>query len=115
MTLFTDVSQAAIEKALDGVSLRQRVEAQNLANVATPGYRAQKVDFESALQNAISAGDPQNAGLSVGDAGTPDNGNGNTVAMESETAGLMRSSLQYQSLVQAVNYKFDVLRSAIGS
>ena len=114
MVLFGDVTQVALESALDNVALRQRVTASNLSNAATPGYHAQRVDFESALASALRAGEPANVGATISDANTPDNGNGNTVSMENESTALMRNGLQYQSLVQAVNYRFDILRSAIG-
>lgn len=115
MSLFDDVTTGAVERALQGVALRQQTTAENLANSATPGYRAQQVSFESSLAAALQAGQPSAAAITVGDAGTPDNGNGNTVSMEKETNDLLQSGLQYQALVQAMNYKFGVLHDAIGS
>ena len=47
--------------ALDGIALRQRVIADNIANVDTPGYRATSVDFETSLRAAIASGDPSAA------------------------------------------------------
>src|SRR4051794_37870740 len=48
MELF-DTTQIGLERALSGASLRQQAIAQNIANVNTPGYRRQDVDFQSAL------------------------------------------------------------------
>jgi flagellar basal-body rod protein FlgB len=114
MTLFTDGVQSALERAMDGVALRQRVAAQNVANVMTPGYRAQQVSFESSLQSALSlGGDPAHAALTVTDAGGQADGNGNSVDLATESASLMKSGLQYEALVQATNYRFNVLRAAL--
>lgn len=45
-----------ILKALDGLTMRATVTAQNIANANTPNYRPMKVDFESALQRAAPRG-----------------------------------------------------------
>jgi flagellar basal-body rod protein FlgB len=40
---------------LDGLAMRQRVHAENLANVDTVGYRARTVDFEKVLSSELNA------------------------------------------------------------
>lgn len=52
-SLFNDIAMRAAKSALDGLSLRQQVIGRNLANVDTPGYRAQRVQFEDALKRAL--------------------------------------------------------------
>lgn len=114
MTLFTDSVQSALERALDGVALRQRVTAQNIANVMTPGYQAQKVTFEDSLSAALGGGgDPLRAALSVTAEGGAENGSGNNVDLETESATMMRSDLQYQALVQAASFRYTLLRDAV--
>lgn len=46
----------AVERALDGLSMRQEAIARNLANANTPGYVSQEVAFEEALLDALAAG-----------------------------------------------------------
>ena len=113
MTLFTDAVQGGLERALDATSLRSRVTADNLANAMTPGYKARRVEFEGALADAMRTGRPENAAVSVVDAGTPVREDGNSVLVEEETMQQMRTILQYQALVEATSYKFGLLRSAI--
>jgi flagellar basal-body rod protein FlgB len=114
MTLFTDSVQSALERAMDGVALRQRVSAQNIANVMTPGYRAQAVSFEDDLASALSRGDdPARASLAVTDAGGQVDENGNSVDLATESTSLMKSGLQYEALVQATNYRMGILRAAL--
>ena len=54
--MFDSVSSVALQSALDGLAMRQRVIADNVANIQTPGYHAQKVSFEDALSKAVSHG-----------------------------------------------------------
>ncbi len=61
MGLFDDGASLALGSALDSVSHRQRMTAQNIANVMTPGYRAQRVHFEDSLASAVQSGDPTSA------------------------------------------------------
>ena len=113
MSLFTDGVTAAVEQALSGVSLRQKVAANNIANAQTPNFHASKVDFEADLANAIQAGDPSAIRPTVEDAGTPADEYGNTVQLEQETTTLVQSGLQYDALVAALNYKLNLLQTAI--
>ncbi len=114
MGLFTDRIEAGLERALDGVSVRQQVTAQNIANSMTPGYHAQRVDFEQNLSEALSgADDPSQAAITVTDAGGTPGPDGNTVVMEHEVSDLNRESLQYQAVIDAVNFKLGVLSKAV--
>jgi flagellar basal-body rod protein FlgB len=114
MTLFTDGVQSALERAMDGVAQRQRVTAQNIANVMTPGYRAQRVTFENDLARALNqGGDPMRAAITVEDAGGEVDERGNSVDLASESTALMRSGLEFDALVQAANYRHNILRAAI--
>ncbi len=114
MTLFTDGVQSALERAMDGVAMRQRMSAQNIANVMTPGYRAQQVSFEGNLQSALAQGnDASRIGIDVADSGAPVDESGNSVDLATESTTMMRSGLQYEALVQATNYRLSLLRSAL--
>lgn len=50
------VSSTLIMKALDSLSLRATVTAQNIANSNSPNYRPMKVSFEEALIKAATSG-----------------------------------------------------------
>ena len=114
MTLFTDGVQSALERAMDGVALRQRVMSQNVSNAMTPGYQAQKVEFEGALADALRTGaGARSVTPSVVGTGAPAKEDGNNVDLETEATGLMRSGLQFEALVQAVNYRHGLLRAAV--
>src|SRR3954462_13277791 len=51
-----DTTQLALQRAIEGASLRQSALANNLANANTPGYQRVDVDFHSALGRALSSG-----------------------------------------------------------
>lgn len=54
MNLFENTRIPILSKALDAYSLRHQVISANIANIGTPGYKAQSVQFENALSSAMS-------------------------------------------------------------
>ncbi len=108
----SDPVGAILGSALDGIALRQRVIADNIANVDTPRYRASSVDFESNLRAAISSGgadDPITATLTATD--TPVGANDNNVDLRKETLAAVQSQFQYQMLTRATSDRFDLIRT----
>ena len=65
MSWLVDPAQGILEGALDGLSRRESLIASNLANIDTPGYRPQSIDFESTLRSEMAS-----QGLGGGSAGT---------------------------------------------
>jgi flagellar basal-body rod protein FlgB len=57
MSGLIDQSTSVLMAALDGLSSRQMAISSNLANIDTPGYQPQTVDFETALRQEVSAMD----------------------------------------------------------
>ncbi|HVP21248.1 MAG TPA: flagellar basal body rod protein FlgB [Anaerolineaceae bacterium] len=49
-----DDSLKASSIALDGLSLRQQMISRNISNADTPGYRAQTVQFEDFVKQALN-------------------------------------------------------------
>ena len=113
MELFTDAVTTAVERALGGVAERQRVTANNIANISTPNFRASRVQFEDSLAAAIERGEPGDAGPTITPANTSVDTNGNDVQLEEETTILVKSGLQYEALVNALNYKLGLIRTAV--
>lgn len=116
----SDAVSQVLASALDGVSLRQRVIADNIANVDTPGFRATSVDFETQLKAAISDGsfaggrvDHVTATTTPTD--TPVGANGNNVDLRKETMAAVQSQYQYQILTRAVTERFDLVKTAAGN
>ncbi len=53
--LVTDVTTLALERALDGAALQQRLIASNLANLETPGFIGRHARFQDSLRAALVA------------------------------------------------------------
>lgn len=109
-----DHTMSVAQQALRGLAERADVRAHNVANVNTPGFRAERVDFESTLQSAIARGDPGAAPDPIREVAPslPD-GSWNTVNLEDEMIGMMQDNLQRDAMVNAFNYKAGMLRTAI--
>ena len=112
--LIEDRTMTALHSALTGLSERQRVTADNIANINTPGFLAGRTDFETALKAQISGGDtPTISGGTVARSLEPTNTNGNNVNLDSETIIASETGLRYQLALNALDGKYSLLRSAL--
>jgi flagellar basal-body rod protein FlgB len=102
-----------LHAALRGLSLRQRVIADNIANVQTPGFLAGRVSFESELGAALATGRPQASAPTTTRSLAPTRTDGNNVNLDEETLSLVKTNLRYQTMVEGINAKFRLLRTAI--
>ena len=110
-----DSTGSVIYAALNGLSARQRVIANNVANVETPGFIAGRVSFEDSLRAAIEGGDAGATSVSMRRSADPVNVNGNNVSLDNEVVSLTQTDLAYQLMIRALNNKFGLLRTAIGT
>ena len=108
-----DTALDAIYSALRGLALRQRTVADNIANVNTPGYTAQRVSFEGSLRGALAIGNPSLATPDVVASTDPAGVDGNNVNLDDETVSLVQTGLQYQTMLEAMNAKFRLLRDSM--
>jgi flagellar basal-body rod protein FlgB len=110
-----DTTQQALESAMSGSMMRNTLLTNNLANVDTPGYQPEDVNFQSALQSAIQSGSPIDQ-LSfqphtVQQAVGPD---GNGVSPEQTQADLAQNGLLYETLTQVAAQREHILQDAMG-
>jgi flagellar basal-body rod protein FlgB len=129
--IFNDPAFKASRLALDGLSLRQKVTANNIANVDTPNFKAQHVSFEDQLQQALTdneqpglpltAPNPGHLGgstskstlISVRHQANDLRNDGNNVDIDVEMTNLAETQLRYQALTQLTGMKFTLLKSII--
>ncbi len=109
-----DVAAMTAARALDGLHQRGEVRAHNIANSDTPGFRAQHVDFERTLADAVRRGDPATATADVVASPTIIDGMGNSVDLETELIGSMEDALLRDTVTAAFNFKAAQLRLAFG-
>ena len=112
--MISDVTATTLHAALSGLAQRSRVTADNIANVQTPGFLAGVVDFESSLRGALRNGETPTIGAnSTARSLQPTNTNDNNVNLEQETVTATETGLRYQLALNALDGKYNVLRTAL--
>lgn len=111
-----------LESFLSVTGKRQTVIASNMANVDTPGFHTQDLDFARELNNAMkSSGNSAMANTGTGQPhvavhsvkGLLERPDGNNVDLDRESLLLSESQLQYQLGTQLLKSRFHQLLSAI--
>ena len=104
-----------LTRVMDAAALRQKVIAQNVANVNTPGYRRLAVEFEGEMAKAL--GTPGGAAGAVSPtvvvADGPERVDGNTVDLDREMGDMNKNSLLYQAAAQIAASRMASLRAAV--
>lgn len=117
-----------LDKAADGSWLRESAITNNLANVDTPGYKRQDVDFESVLKSELGHSKyvtldkkVENLHMSHLNAKTyTDSANysyrldGNNVDIDTEEMELASEQLRYTGLTDSISHEFSRLKSVMG-
>jgi flagellar basal-body rod protein FlgB len=106
------VTSAAFASALDGLALRQRAIANNIANVNTPNYHAKRVSFEAALADSVRSGNGS-VGATTGTSLEPTQLNGNNVNLDTETLSNIDTVLRFQFAARAIGGEFNAVRAAM--
>lgn len=106
----TDAVGFVLHSAINGLSTRQQVIADNIANVDTPGFRARAADFESALSRAIetgkataSTGANSGVGVTVSPTDTPVGANDNNVDLRKESIAAIQTQYEYEVMGRAIS------------
>ncbi|WP_404409155.1 flagellar basal body rod protein FlgB [Jeotgalibacillus malaysiensis] len=124
MNLFSGTI-TSLERGLDYSAVKQKVIANNVANVDTPDYKSKDVSFKAMLQDEmkLSSGsaNPRHFNLTSDQDGSPSvtqrpysiRENGNGVDMDKEMADLATNQIYYNSLIERISGKFGSLKSVI--
>jgi flagellar basal-body rod protein FlgB len=105
-----------VARYLDLASTQVKLTAQNMANVDTPGYKAQGMDFEAEMQAAMAGvaegRSPQSIhiGLEDGLIARPD---GNNVSMDRESLNLAEAQLKFKTGVAVLRQQYQMVMDAI--
>ena len=112
-TVLDDIASVTLSTALSALAQRERVSANNIANLETPDFSASTVSFEDSLRAAVAAGDPASAQVSVTPTGETPGLNGNNVDLDTETVTDEKTQLQYSLLSGAMSAKFNLIDTVI--
>ena len=129
MSLFDKTAQA-LQTSLNMRQVKQSITSSNIANAETPGYHAQKMDFEEALSRSLDLDGLRSMSTSHGDHfsvggktahvrpeiyDNPEgavNNDGNTVDLEKEMSALSENAIMYKAALQLINKKMAALKYA---
>lgn len=127
--LIFDHSFQVLEKAVGISQQRQGLISNNISNLDTPGFKAQEIDFKSALKNAIDldGGDitlsrthedhlglDSTGGFIADSFEEEGNFDGlNWVDMDNEMKKLTENKLIYRTAVEAMLRKINIIKSVI--
>lgn len=121
---------AALQTSLNMRQLRHNLTSSNIANAETPGYKAQKLDFEEALARSIDldglrgmsttneshyAVGGKTASVRPDIYNNPEgatSNDGNTVDLEKEMSSLSENAILYKTALQLINKKMAALKYA---
>jgi flagellar basal-body rod protein FlgB len=92
---------------------RQQLIVSNMANIDTPGYHSQDLDFQGAMQQVVNEGSVKMTPASQDVEGLPERPDGNNVNVDREGLLLSQTQLQYQMGVQLIKAEFHKLLTAI--
>ena len=110
-----DTTQLALEAAMRGSMQRQTLLTNNLANVDTPGYQRQDVDFQGELDQALQNGQPlDQVSFQPFTQQQVLQADGNGVSPEQESANLAENGMLYEELTAVAAQRNAILKSAMG-
>ncbi len=116
-----------LQKAADASWVRNDVLANNIANVSTPGYKRQDVDFETQLKRALRSTrfktvDARVSGINTSELNpsvyTDSSGfsyrlDGNNVDIDTEGTKLAANQIKYNGLIDSINEEFNNLKAVL--
>ncbi|HIQ04485.1 MAG TPA: flagellar basal body rod protein FlgB [Anaerolineae bacterium] len=129
--LLNDIASSVLERALDGLALRQQVISNNIANVDTPGFKASEVSFEQVLRRQLAddatlslerthqrhlAASTQ-ASEATGDiwvtvrSDTTLRNDGNNVDIDREMVELAETAIRYHAVARLMARRLAILRT----
>jgi len=112
--IISDLTTQSLARALRGLETQQQAHQQNIANVETPGFLAQRVDFEDSLRRAIERGRPDLVDTTTTTTTDPTRIDGNNVRLDRELTALAGNALRQQLVTEAINHQYRLIRTSIG-
>jgi flagellar basal-body rod protein FlgB len=95
-------------KALDGLSARAAVTAQNIANAGTTNYRPLQLTFEQALNDAAAKGDDAVSQVEPRIEPVPAGKDGGELRLDLEMATAAGTAGRYGALIDILNRQMQI-------
>ena len=100
---------ATQEHYLNLLSVRQKLVASNIANVDTPGYQTQDIDFQREFLTLAKGGTP----TVVEPEGLTTNNDGNNVNIDQQARLLAENTIRFQFVAMQARGKFKDVKMAL--
>lgn len=120
---FGTTSSIIAQKSLDALWLKQKVLANNLANIDTPGFKGQAVIFEDLLKQTLKHSSFQAESLSeklmelhpkiVENNTTQLRPDGNNVDVDEQSLELAKAQIQYEYMTRSISEGIARMKYAI--
>jgi len=125
---FFDSTIQKLQSSLGYATARNSAISSNIANVDTPNYKAQDVQFKDVLASQLGSdleakrtdarhlpfsGGQELGYRAVSKGGTEYNHNGNNVDIDKEMTELAKNQIYYQGLIDRMNGKFKSLQTVL--
>jgi flagellar basal-body rod protein FlgB len=107
------VTGATLRSAVAALYARSRATSDNIANLQTPGFVANRVTFEAVLARAVDEGNRTVTGPELQRSLEPVRQDGNNVNLDQETLISLDTGLRYQLMLRAIDDRFTAVRSAM--
>lgn len=111
--MLDDVTSLTLQTAVAGLSTRQQITANNIANLETPNFRASTVQFEDSLSDALAANDPLSTQISTDTSPATPGVNGNNVSLSDEVVTATKTVLQEKLMTGALDDKFQLINTVL--
>lgn len=116
-----------LTKAADASWTRNELISNNIANNDTPGYKRKDVTFQSYLLEELTSGDTRSLRNKINDVDVSNLNatiytdyselsyrlDGNNVDIDTENVELASNQLYYNTILETINYQFDMLQAAM--
>jgi flagellar basal-body rod protein FlgB len=101
--------------ALELRSTRMGMIASNIANAATPGYKARDIDFNAALKSATSGTEADTAAIAATRFRQPvmSSLDGNTVELPNEQIAFSQNAVGYAATLSFIRDRVDTVTRAL--
>lgn len=106
------ITPVIINKALDGLSLRQQATAQNIASASSRDFRPVQVRFEQSLTVAAARGGDAVRALDLRMTAAPESALGGEPRLDLELATASETAMRYSALLDVLGREMQILRTA---
>lgn len=107
------LTTSTIIKAMDALSVRMTVTAENIANAGTLGYRPLRVSFEQALASAAQQGEAAIRAVQPKIERAPQTGDSADMRLDLEAQTAQSTATRYSALVEMLGREMNLDHMAI--